>query len=90
MANAQDVASFLSTRLVVVAITASPSSSSSLSSSGERDDGEGSNNGKRNDDDNDGGDYDSDEGREPEARLRRYERRAAELASEFEGGMIRF
>ena len=42
LANAQDVAFFLSTRLVVAA----PSSSSS----GERDDGEG-NDGKRNDDD---------------------------------------
>ena len=78
LANAQDVAFFLSTRLVVAA----PSSSSS----GERDDGEG-NDGKRNDDD--GGDCDGG-GEEPAARLRRYERRAAELASEFEGGMIRF
>ena len=83
LANAQDVAFFLSTRLVVAA----PSSSSS-SSSGERDDGEG-NDGKRNDDD--GGDGSGRGGEEPAAaRLRRYERRAAELASEFEGGMIRF
>ena len=79
LANAQDVAFFLSTRLVVAA----PSSSSS---SGERDDCEG-NDGKRND--GDGGDCDGG-GEEPAARLRRYERRAAELASEFEGGMIRF
>jgi hypothetical protein len=55
LANAQDVAFFLSTRLVVAA----PSSSSS-SSSGERDDGEG-NDGKRNDDD--GGDCDGGGGR---------------------------
>jgi hypothetical protein len=88
LANAQDVAFFLSTRLVVA--PSSSSSSSSSSGGGERDAAaDGGIDGKRNDDD--GGDGSGRGGEEPAAaRLRRYERRAAELASEFEGGMIRF
>jgi hypothetical protein len=87
LANAQDVAFFLSTRLVVAPWW---SSSWSSSSGGEwDDDDDGGIDGKRNDDD--GGDGSGRGGEEPAAaRLRRYERRAAELASEFEGGMIRF
>jgi hypothetical protein len=98
LANAQDVAFFLSTRL-------EQQSSSSSSSGGGEDEG-GKNvggdgtRGRRGslDDDDDGSAIGGGEknphgyygGEEPTSRLRRYESRVAELASEFEDGMVRF
>ena len=73
--NAQDVAFFLSTRLVTAA------------------GGSGDTNNKKNGSKEGGGDDDVVGyygGEEPVTRLRRYEGQMAELASEFEDGMVRF
>lgn len=97
LANAQDVALFLSTRLE----QQSSSSSGGGGDEGGKDVGGDGMRGRMDDDD----DYDDDGsgiggekkhprgdygGEEPTSRLRRYEGRVAELASEFEDGMVRF
>mmetsp|Transcript_21187 Transcript_21187/g.33267 ORF Transcript_21187/g.33267 Transcript_21187/m.33267 type:complete len:154 (+) Transcript_21187:2-463(+) len=77
--NAQDLAFFLSTRLVTAAGAAGDNDN----------DIEGGGGGGIGDDDV-GGSSQYYGGEEPATRLRRYEGQVAELASEFEDGMVRF
>lgn len=84
--NAQDVAFFLSTRLVTAAGVGGGVGGGSSSN----DENEGNEAGGVADADAVTGSSQSYGGEEPSTRLRRYEGQVAELASEFEDGMVRF